>query len=123
LAGSARRRGVHANARADGRILILEEGNRRIQAFDLKGNAVPWFSVNQPRFEIDGSFAADLDAHTASAGLVHQQFQANTTSALAAKFKIATRFDRHRPRREGGRRRTTPLDGRVRVRDVAEQDQ
>jgi hypothetical protein len=74
---------------ADGRILILEEGNRRIQAFDVKGNAVPCFSVGQPHFQIDGSFSAALDAHTASPALL-QQFQTNTTPALAAKFSIAS---------------------------------
>lgn len=92
LAGEGVREGLMLNPQAltitaDGRILILEEGNRRIQAFDVKGNAVPCFSVGQPHFGVDASFAADLDAHTAITALV-QQFQANTNPALAAKFSV-----------------------------------
>ena len=30
----------------DGRLLVLEAGNRRIQSFDLSGNPVPYFRTN-----------------------------------------------------------------------------
>ena len=70
---------------ADGRILILEEGNRRIQAFDVKGNAVPCFSVGQTPFAIDAAFAATLDSRTVTTALI-QAFQMNVTPAVASLF-------------------------------------
>lgn len=92
LAGEGVREGLMQNPQAlsitaDGRILILEEGNKRIQAFDVKGNPVSCFSVGQPCFTIDKSFTADLDSHQVTTALV-QQFQLHTTPALAPKFAL-----------------------------------
>jgi hypothetical protein len=69
LSGEGVREGLMQNPQAltitaDGRILILEEGNRRIQAFDVKGNPVSCFSVNQLNFSIPQTFIPDLDNHT-----------------------------------------------------------
>jgi hypothetical protein len=73
---------------SDGRILILEEGNSRIQAFDVKGNPVPCFSVNQPSFPLAASFIGDLNGQTVSAALI-AQWQQNVTPALAPAFSTA----------------------------------
>lgn len=93
LSGEGVREGLMQNPQAltitaDGRILILEEGNRRIQAFDVKGNPVSCFSVGQPSFTIARSFAADLDNHDATVALV-QAFQQHVTPALAPKFAVS----------------------------------
>lgn len=80
---------------ADGRILVLETGTSyidgpRIQAFDVKGNRVPCFSVNQPGFVIaDGAaqIAADLDDRTVSQTLLGL-FQRNFTPATGASAVI-----------------------------------
>lgn len=53
----------------DGRILILEADNQRIQAFDIKGNPVPCFVDTAPQVTVSTSdqgqsFAADLQAGT-----------------------------------------------------------
>lgn len=92
LAGEGVREGLMQNPQAltisaDGRILILEEGNRRVQAFDIKGNPVPSFSVGQPHFALDAAFVPELDAHEASTALV-QALQRNTTPAQAPKFAL-----------------------------------
>lgn len=95
LAGEGLREGLMMNPQAltisaDGRILILEEGNRRIQAFDVMGNPVPCFSVEQPSFSVAKAFATELDNHQASTALV-QAFQTNTMPALAPKCFLPTR--------------------------------
>ena len=80
---------------ADGRILILETGTQyikqpRIQAFDVKGNPVPSFSVNQPSFTIaNGSDAiiGELDQRKVSLALL-RLFQQNFTPALAPKVVL-----------------------------------
>jgi hypothetical protein len=78
---------------ADGRILVLETGTRylpqpRVQAFDVKGNPVPSFAVNQPSFQITGAGAdaiiKQLDDRVVSPTLL-QLFQQNFVPALAAK--------------------------------------
>jgi len=79
---------------ADGRILILEEGNSRIQAFDVKGNPVPCFSVGQPNFALDPSYASSLDnwqagdeaANAAQMQALREQFQQNIVPATGALF-------------------------------------
>lgn len=70
---------------ADGRILILEEANQRIQAFDVLGNPVPCFSVGQQSFGLDGALMAALDARDASTPLV-QAFQRNVAPGTAPLF-------------------------------------
>ncbi len=59
---------------ADGRILILEQTAKRVQAFDLKGNPVACFGNNQPGFSISttdsgAAFAAAMDGGTVPAAL------------------------------------------------------
>ena len=102
LAGKGGREGLLDSPQAmtisaDGRILVLETGTQylpqpRIQAFDVKGNPVPSFSVGQPSFQIaHGAEAiiAELDALNISLELL-QLFQQNITPALAPK---AIQFD------------------------------
>jgi hypothetical protein len=93
LAGQGVREGLMQNPQAltitaDGRILVLEEGNRRIQAFDVMGNPVACFSVGQPHFLLGTQFVKDLDAHEAPAALV-QAFQAGAKTTSAPKFAVA----------------------------------
>ena len=46
----------------DGRILVLESANNRVQAFDIKGNPVPCFTPGSPLFTLPtADIAADLD--------------------------------------------------------------
>jgi hypothetical protein len=70
---------------ADGRILVLEEVNQRIQAFDVRGNPVPCFSVGQQSFKLDKSLLAALDKREATTALV-QAFQRNVVPATAPLF-------------------------------------
>lgn len=70
---------------ADGRILVLEETNQRIQSFDVLGNPVPCFSVGQQSFELDPSLMAALDSRDATVALL-QAFQRNVAPATAALF-------------------------------------
>jgi hypothetical protein len=60
---------------ADGRILILEQGNKRIQAFDVKGNPVQCFS-GKIKFNLDSKFVSELDSRQVRPELV-QAFLAN----------------------------------------------
>jgi hypothetical protein len=53
----------------DGRILVLEQNNARIQAFDIFGNPVQCFNGHM-RFTLDSSFADDLDANSISIPLL-----------------------------------------------------
>lgn len=71
--GSGKRPGLLRGPRAltvmpDGRILVLESRNRRIQAFDTQGNVVPCFDGEQLA-TVAASLATDLDAATLSAAL------------------------------------------------------
>ncbi len=90
LAGEGLREGLMNKPKAltvtaDGRILILEEGNKRVQAFDIKGNPVSCFSINQPGFPLDPSLIPDLESGVASEALV-QAFQTNITPATSPLF-------------------------------------
>lgn len=77
---------------ADGRVLILETGTHyikhpRIQAFDIMGNPVQCFSVNQPSFLITTgaeTIITELNQQQVSLTLL-QLFQQNIQPALAAK--------------------------------------
>jgi hypothetical protein len=98
LAGKGGREGLLDSPQAmtvtaDGRILILETGtkyikDKRIQAFDVKGNPVPCFSVNMPSFPITGTMAdtiaSQLDTLDVSQDLLNL-FQENVTPAQATK--------------------------------------
>lgn len=97
LAGKGGREGLLDSPQAmtitaDGRVLILETGTLyinqpRIQAFDVRGNPVPSFSVNQPSFQITqdaGTIITQLDQQQVSLELL-QLFQRNIHPALAPK--------------------------------------
>lgn len=60
---------------ADGRILVLERINARIQAFDTQANPVQCFASNLV-FNLTSSFASDLNNATASTALL-QALQTN----------------------------------------------
>lgn len=63
----------------DGRILVLETTNQRIQAFDDKGNAVACFTPADPLFTLPtAAVAADLDA-----GQIPEAFQAGLVTSAA----------------------------------------
>lgn len=73
---------------ADGRILILEEGNRRVQAFDVKGNPVPSFALQSaPPWPLVQSFIPDLDNRNVTMAML-KVFQQSVLPALAPKFTI-----------------------------------
>ena len=71
---------------ADGRILVLEQGNARIQAFDTRANPVQCFA-SAVTFHLDGGFLSALDQATASIALI-QAIQASVKPALAAVFAL-----------------------------------
>jgi hypothetical protein len=54
---------------ADGRILVLERDNARIQAFDTQANPVQCFAADLT-FDLDTSFSKDLNRASASIALV-----------------------------------------------------
>lgn len=105
LAGKGGREGLLDSPQAmtiaaDGRVLVLETGTQylavpRIQAFDVRGNPVPSFSVGQPNFQIiqDAATIIDqLDQQQVSPALI-ALFQQNITPALAAKAVQADNLD------------------------------
>lgn len=90
LAGEGMREGlmdkpVALTITADGRILLLEQGNKRIQAFDVKGNPVSCFTVDQPCFAMDDSLITVLDSQASSTQLV-QTFQTHVAPEMASLF-------------------------------------
>lgn len=93
LSGEGRLEGLMHNPQAltissDGRILVLEEGNRRIQAFDVRGNPVPGFSVDQPHFSLATTFVDELDRRETTPALV-AAFQAGAAPTTAPKLTVA----------------------------------
>ena len=60
---------------ADGRVLLLERSNRRVQAFDVQGKPVRCFASDLA-FTADASLASDLNQRAASTGLL-QALQKN----------------------------------------------
>lgn len=84
---------VAMDASPDGRILILESLNTRVQAFDTKGNPVPSFTWIPSLFElITADIADDLNAGTVPAGFVDglvaqlQGFLNNISADLATEL-------------------------------------
>lgn len=70
----------------DGRILVLEQGNARIQAFDTMANPVHCFA-GPLAFTIDAQFKADLDSNALSSAF-QQAYQRNVQPQLAASFRL-----------------------------------
>lgn len=63
------KRPVALTISSDGRILVLEQGNARIQAFDIHANPVQCFA-GALAFDLPGEFAAELDSAVASTALL-----------------------------------------------------
>lgn len=74
----------------DGRILVLETANKRIQAFDTKGNPVPCF-IGEHLFTLDAAqYSSDLNAGKFSAAM-QQQFKSNGINRV---FTLPTSLQR-----------------------------
>jgi hypothetical protein len=91
LAGQGLREGllqgpVAMTVTADGRILVLEQDNARIQAFDTRANPVQCFA-SALTFQLDGDLLATLDKAAPSITLL-QAIQANVRPALAPMFTV-----------------------------------
>lgn len=76
LSGEGTREGLMKNpvglaAAADGRVLVLESGNRRIQSFDVCGNPVPCFD-GETIASLPPSFSQELDEGLVTAALREQ---------------------------------------------------
>ena len=81
---------VALNVTPDGRILVLEQDNARIQAFDTMANPVQCFA-GPLAFTIDAQFKADLNSGKLSTGF-QQAYQQNVQPQLAASFSLPTTF-------------------------------
>lgn len=89
LSGQGEREGlmkqpVAMTIAADGRILVLEQGNSRVQAFDVKGNAVPSFT-GPLKFALPASFIAALDSRTPNLDLM-KALQQRLSPSVARLF-------------------------------------
>jgi hypothetical protein len=71
---------------ADGRILVLEQDNARIQAFDTMANPVQCFA-GPLSFALDASLKADLDGNAPSLAL-QQAYQGNAQPQLIRNFGL-----------------------------------
>lgn len=95
VSGEGLRQGLVQGPRAlavtpDGRILVLETVNERVQAFDTKGNPVPSFTPGPSLFQLPlAQVAASLDA-----GQVPEVFQAalQTGGITALPFSLSSSF-------------------------------
>jgi hypothetical protein len=74
----------------DGRVLILEQDNARIQAFDTKANPVPCFS-GAMSFTLDAGFKTDLNSRTLS-NAFRQAYQQNVEPRMALQFSLPITF-------------------------------
>ncbi len=72
----------------DGRILVLEQDNARIQAFDTMANPVQCFP-GPISFTIDAQFTTDLNSGTISNAFL-QAYQQNVQPQLAPSFGLPT---------------------------------
>ena len=70
----------------DGRILVLEQDNARIQAFDTMANPVQCFD-GPLAFTIDAQFKTDLNSNNLSTAF-QQAYQRNVQPQLAASFNL-----------------------------------
>ncbi len=70
----------------DGRILVLEQDNARIQAFDTMANPVPCFA-GPLAFTVDANFKTDLNGGNFSTAFL-QAYQQNVQPQLAPSFSL-----------------------------------
>ena len=77
---------VALNVTPDGRILVLEQDNARIQAFDTMANPVQCFQ-GPLAFTIDAQFKADLNGSKFSTAF-QQAYQKNVQPQLAPTFSL-----------------------------------
>jgi hypothetical protein len=70
----------------DGRILVLEQDNARVQAFDTMSNPVQCFA-GPLNFTLPASLTTDLDA-AAPSGAFLQTYQQNVQPRLAGAFRL-----------------------------------
>ncbi len=102
VSGEGLRQGLMRGPKAlavapDGRVLVLESQNRRVQAFDLKGNAAPSFTPMSPLFELTTSEASnDLDNGKVPQALVNGIIEAG----LNYQFGLSSDFI---PELDGGK--------------------
>jgi hypothetical protein len=68
---------------ADGRLLVLEQGNSRVQAFDVTGSPVQCFA-GVLEFELDGGYAATLDQRVITPALA-LELHSKTRPTLAPR--------------------------------------
>jgi len=77
---------IALNVTPDGRILVLEQDNARIQAFDTMANPVQCF--NGPlAFTVDAQFKADLNSSKFTSAF-NQLYQKNVQPQLAPSFSL-----------------------------------
>lgn len=74
----------------DGRILVLEQDNARIQAFDTMANPVPCFA-GPLAFTVDSQFKTGLNSNNLSTAF-RQAYQQNVQPQLAAIFSLPSTF-------------------------------
>jgi hypothetical protein len=94
VSGEGMRQGLLSGPKAlaiapDGRILVLESLNRRVQAFDIKGNPVPCFTPGPSIFSLTTSeIAADLDKGKVPAALQAALIESRSTfqTTIPASF-------------------------------------
>src|SRR5262249_39792529 len=77
---------VALNVTPDGRILVLEQDNARIQAFDTMANPVQCFD-GPLAFNVDAQFKADLNSNQISTAF-QQAYQKSVQPQLAASFSL-----------------------------------
>jgi len=77
---------VALNVTPDGRILVLEQDNARIQAFDTMANPVQCFA-GPLAFTMDAQFKADLNSNKISTGF-QQAYQKSVQPQLAPTFSL-----------------------------------
>ena len=79
---------VAVNVTPDGRILVLEQDNARIQAFDTMANPVQCFA-GPLKFTIDAQFKTDLNSNKISTAF-QQAYQKSVQPQLAPTFSLPT---------------------------------
>lgn len=81
----------------DGRILVLESKNLRVQAFDTKGNPVQCFTPTPPLLDLPlAEVAEDLDAQRVPRALASALVEAGVGALFTLKDTFVAQLDAHR---------------------------